>query len=89
MMLERDYAKLIMDMKKSGIDIMEVGLKFDELLDTLKKDSENILDNKALDIGFREKYSRTARDVASELSKTQLTMVKNISTLIEFPGVKK
>ena len=89
MMLEKDYAKLIMDMKKNGIDIMEVGLKFDELLDTLKKDSENILDNKALDIGFREKYSRTARDVASELSKTQLTMVKNISTLIEFPGVKK
>ena len=89
MMLEKDYAKLIMDMKKNGIDIMEVGLKFDELLDTLKKDSENILDNKALDIGFREKYSRTTRDVASELSKTQLTMVKNISTLIEFPGVKK
>lgn len=89
MMLERDYAELIMDLKKNGIDIIELGRKFDELLDTLKKDSENILDNKALDIGFREKYSRTARDVASELSKTQLTMVKNISTLIEFPGVKK
>ena len=89
LMYPKDYADSILDLKKNGIDIIELGIRFDELVDIIRREAITTLNNAALDLEFREKYSRTAKDIASELSKTQLTMVKNISTLTEFQGVKK
>lgn len=89
LMYPKDYADLILDLKKNGIDIIELGRKFDELMDIVRRDAITTVNNTVLDIEFRGKYSRTAKDVASELSKTQLTMVKNVASLVEFPGIEK
>lgn len=56
-------------------------------MDTIKRDAVTVANNTALDISFREKYAQAVKDVATDISKTQLTMVKDISTLIEFKGI--
>ena len=87
LMYPSDYADSIMELKKNGIDIIELGIRFDKLMDTIKRDAVTVANNTALDISFREKYAQAVKDVATDISKTQLTMVKDISTLIEFKGI--
>lgn len=89
LMLPSDYANSILNLKKNGVDIIELGIRFDELLDTVKSDAITITNNKGLDIVFRQKYSQTSKDVATDISETQLAMVKNVASLIEFHGVEK
>lgn len=89
MMLVRDYADMIMGLKKQGIDFIKLSTKFDEMMELLAADAQNILDTKTLDLEFKQKYSETVKKIAVELSETQLNMMKCTQSIIEFKGTDK